>query len=130
MMSKTKIDVSENDMLEQQVKKFQKELNSGTVALMLLSVISRAKQPLYGYEIAKQLQDKNTGKQGAIYPVLRNLHSKGLLECEVKLSETGPPRKYFSISPLGQKVLEQWLLTWQLTQTQVNKILGRNEDNE
>ncbi|MBE1298570.1 MAG: hypothetical protein GJ680_01495 [Alteromonadaceae bacterium] len=77
-----------------------------------------------GYEIAKALQEGNDGKQGTIYPVLRNLHNKGLLDCEVKLSESGPPRKYFSISALGIKVLEQWTQTWRATQAQVNSILG------
>lgn len=123
-------DISDADMLEQQAKKFQKELNSGTVALMLLAVIGRSATPMYGYEIAKALQQDSDGKQGAIYPVLRNLHAKGLLECEVRLSESGPPRKYFSISPLGQKVLEQWLITWRATQAQVNNILGLSENNE
>ncbi len=123
-------DISDADMLEQQAKKFQKELNSGTVALMLLAVIGRSATPIYGYEIAKALQQDSDGKQGAIYPVLRNLHAKGLLECEVRLSESGPPRKYFSISPLGQKVLEQWLITWRATQAQVNNILGLSENNE
>jgi PadR family transcriptional regulator PadR len=129
-MSNKKNNADDDVILDQQVKKFQKELNSGTVALMLLSVIGQAKRALYGYEIAQQLQQSNDRKQGAIYPVLRNLHSKGLIDCEVKLSESGPPRKYFSISPLGKKVLEQWLLTWQSTQTQLNKILDRSKDNE
>lgn len=129
-MSKEKSDLQEDDMLEQQVKKFQKELNSGTVSLMLLSVIGQSASPMYGYEISKALQQSNDGKQGAIYPVLRNLHSKGLLDCEVKLSESGPPRKYFSISPLGKRVLEQWVSTWRATQLQVNNILGLGDNNE
>ena len=129
-MSKKNNDVNEADVLDQQVKKFQKELNSGTVALMLLSVIGQSTSPMYGYEIAKALQQDNDGKQGAIYPVLRNLHSKGLLDCEVKMSESGPPRKYFSISVLGKKVLKQWLSTWRATQAQVNNIIGLSEHDE
>ena len=129
-MSTKKFNVSDTDRMEQQVKKFQKELNSGTVALMLLSVIAQSRTPMYGYEIAKQLQQSSENKQGAIYPVLRNLHNKGLIECEIKHSESGPPRKYFSISPLGKRVLEQWLVTWHSTKAQVNKILGVSEDNE
>lgn len=129
MMNKNS-DINEAEIIEQQAKKFQKELNSGSVALMLLSVIGQSDSPLYGYEIAKALQQGNDAKQGTIYPVLRNLHNKGLLDCEVKLSENGPPRKYFSISPLGAKVLEQWTSTWRATQGQVNNILGLGEHNE
>ena len=38
------------------LKKFQKELSAGTVSLVLLAVLARAGQPLYGYLIAKQLE--------------------------------------------------------------------------
>lgn len=129
-MTNKSSELDKADLLEQQAKKFQKELNSGTVALMLLSVIGQSSSPMYGYEIAKALQKGNDGKQGTIYPVLRNLNSKGLLDCEVKLSESGPPRKYFTISPLGKSVLEQWTATWRATQAQVDSILGLSKDNE
>ncbi|MFH1755806.1 MAG: PadR family transcriptional regulator, partial [Candidatus Latescibacterota bacterium] len=50
-------------------KKFQKELNSGTVGLVLLSVLSRSAEPMYGYQIAKQIgasgEDIPMMKQGA-----------------------------------------------------------------
>ncbi|MFA9454066.1 MAG: PadR family transcriptional regulator, partial [Candidatus Aminicenantaceae bacterium] len=35
-------------------KKFQKELNSGTAALVLLSLMDRSAEPMYGYQIAKR----------------------------------------------------------------------------
>ena len=34
-------------------RKFQKELNSGAVSLVLMSVLQRNGEPMYGYEIAK-----------------------------------------------------------------------------
>ena len=37
-------------------KKFQKELNSGTAALVLLSILARADEPMYGYRIAKFME--------------------------------------------------------------------------
>ena len=54
------------------LKKFQKELAAGTVSLVLLTVLSRATQPLYGYQIAKLLEGSSegviAGKQSALYP--------------------------------------------------------------
>src|SRR3546814_7137712 len=38
-----------------QLRKFQKELSGGTVALVLLAVLRAAGEPLYGYQIAKQI---------------------------------------------------------------------------
>ena len=39
-----------------ETKKFQKELNAGTTALVLLSVLKQASAPMYGYQIAKHIE--------------------------------------------------------------------------
>ena len=38
-------------------KKFQKELNAGIASLVLLSVLDKSKKPMYGYQIARLLED-------------------------------------------------------------------------
>lgn len=100
-------------------RKFQKELNSGLIALVLLSVLDRADGDLYGYQIAKQLQeaapDINVVKQGALYPVLRNMSASGLLASRVVPSYSGPPRRYYRITDEGRAVLRQWLDIWSQT---------------
>jgi PadR family transcriptional regulator PadR len=100
-------------------RKFQKELNSGLIALVLLSVLDRADGDLYGYQIAKQLQeaapDVNVVKQGALYPVLRNMSASGLLASRVVPSYSGPPRRYYQITDEGRAVLRQWLDIWSQT---------------
>ena len=116
-------------MIAAQVKKFRKELNSGTVALMVLAIVSRAEEPLYGYQIAKQLERNGPEKQGALYPVLRNMSAKGLLESYTQPSESGPPRRYFQITNLGKNVLDEWLDIWQQTQAFVNQVTG-DHNNE
>lgn len=121
---------SETEAIEQQVKKFRKELSSGTVSLMLLSILANAKTPLYGYQITKLLEGTSGDKQGALYPVLRNLSTKGLLISEVVPSESGPPRKYFTISPLGRAVLKEWLEIWQQTSAFVNQTIADNSVGE
>ena len=84
--------------VESHLWKFQKELSAGVVSLVLLAVLARAKSPMYGYQIAKQLDETGegvlSGKQSALYPVLRNLESSGLLASEVEPSISGPPRRY------------------------------------
>jgi hypothetical protein len=41
------------------VESFQKGLNTGIAELILLSVVSHAKQPMYGYQIAKVIEKEN-----------------------------------------------------------------------
>jgi len=126
-------DLTTEEVLAQQVKKFRKELSSGTMALVLLSILAQAKEPLYGYQIAKLLEHSGSEKQGALYPVLRNLSTKGLLGSKVEPSESGPPRKYFTISKLGRMVLKEWLQIWEQTQSFVEEVTSENaigDDNE
>lgn len=113
-------------------KKFQKELNSGTASLVLLSVLDRAKEPMYGYQIAKliEAQDESVQmmKQGALYPVLRSLENSGLLESYVDPSITGPPRRYYKITKSGQETLDAWAKIWNQTKAFVDTLLEENED--
>ena len=96
-------------------KKFQKELLSGITSLVLLSTLGQSEEPMYGYQIAKSLEsegDEAIIKQGALYPVLRSLEKSGLLSSSVEPSISGPPRKYYTITPLGLQTLEEWETIW------------------
>lgn len=110
-------------------KKFQKELNSGTAALVLLAVLEQAGEPMYGYQIAKHLDtgsEEVPVKQGALYPVLRSLEAGGLLESQVEPSVTGPPRRYYQITSTGRDTLQQWIEIWNRTKTFVESTLKGN----
>lgn len=100
-------------------RKFQKELNAGTVALVLLGLLARAGTARYGYEIAKELEAATDGaalvKPGTLYPVLRNLAAAGLLASEVEPSVAGPPRRYYRITTKGHDVLAAWRGAWTKT---------------
>jgi PadR family transcriptional regulator PadR len=91
-------------------------MKSGTASLVLLCVLAKAEEPMYGYLIAKQFESNNDGrvliKQGALYPVLRSLESSGLLESEVEPSTSGPPRRYYRITELGRSTLREWVQIW------------------
>ena len=112
---------------ESHLKKFQKELSSGTVALVLLAVLAQADEPLYGYQIAKRLQQSGgtlfSDKQSALYPVLRNLHAAGLLDSHVEPSISGPPRRYYRITAQGRAVFTDWVATWDDTRRSVDSVL-------
>jgi PadR family transcriptional regulator PadR len=115
------------------VKKFQKELNGGTAALVLLGVLDQASDPMYGYQIAKlvEARSKNVDimKQGALYPVLRSLESEGLLESRVETSLSSPPRRYYKITSPGRETLARWREIWIQTRDFVDAIFkGENND--
>ena len=113
---------------EPYLKKFQKELSAGTVSLVLLAVLARSGERLYGYQIAKRLEPTAggalAGKQSALYPVLRNLESSGLLDSEVEPSIAGPPRRYYRITDTGRAVLADWTTAWSATRASVDAVLN------
>ncbi len=108
-------------------KKFKKELNAGITELVLLNAVSRATEPMYGYQIAKLIEEGRENepiiKLGTLYPVLRSLERSGLLESRVEPSIAGPPRRYYEITEAGRRVLERWTKIWGLTRDFVDSRL-------
>ncbi|MGY0504023.1 PadR family transcriptional regulator [Luteimonas sp. e5] len=108
------------------LRKFRKELSAGTVALALLAVVERSREAMYGYQIAKALEQAGgvlAGKQSALYPVLRNLEAAGLLQSFMAPSESGPPRRYYRMTPQGASILRQWRDAWTETRDSIDTIL-------
>ena len=118
---------SDETPAEAQGRKFQRELSAGLTSLVLLAVLAEADTDLYGYEIARRLSSAERPvapfKQGALYPVLRNMSGAGLLSSRVVPSYSGPPRRYYRITPLGREVLTAWRDTWASTRTFVDTII-------
>ena len=127
-------DLPADDSAESLTRKFQRELGAGLTALVLLSVLGESSDDLYGYEIARRLSagsgEPSPFKQGALYPVLRNMSASGLLTSRVVPSYSGPPRRYYRITPLGREVLAAWRDTWFATRSFVDAIVARPNTQE
>ena len=114
-------------MDEALLRKFHKELSAGTVSLALLAVVAGSVEPMYGYQIAKRLEQAGdgvlAGKQSALYPVLRNLESAGLLDSFVEPSVSGPPRRYYRATTAGRGALLDWSAAWRATRDSLDAVL-------
>src|SRR5450755_154077 len=114
-------------MDDSQARKFQKDLNSGLVSLVLLGVLDKSTEDLYGYEIATRPQKANEGealfKEGTVYPVLRALAAAGLLTSRVVPSYAGPPRRYYRITDEGQRMLREYRDIWRQTRDFVDRFI-------
>jgi len=108
-------------------KKFQKEMNAGIASLVLLSVLDKSDEPMYGYQIAKLLEeysgDASFMKQGGLYPVLHSLENSGLLESKVEPSVSGPPRRYYDITTEGHETLIVWQSVWKQMKSFVDRAI-------
>jgi len=108
-------------------RKFQKEMNAGIASLVLLSVLYKSTEPMYGYQIAKLLEeysgDTSFMKQGALYPVLHSLENNGLLKSKVEPSVSGPPRRYYEITSEGRETLITWQGVWKQMKSFVDRAI-------
>ncbi len=112
------------EQLDDLERKFQKELNAGTVGLLLLATLAQSAEPRYGYDIAKELEERAPiTKLGTLYPTLRALEASGLLDSRVEPSVAGPPRKYYRITRDGRKALTAWAAQWKQTSQCVTAML-------
>jgi PadR family transcriptional regulator PadR len=115
-------------------RKFSKDLNGGLVSLVLLAVLDRSPEDLYGYDIVKRLQRANEGellfKEGTVYPVLRALSASGLLSSRIVPSYSGPPRRYYKITDEGRIVLESWRGIWREARAFVDRFVESGVPHE
>lgn len=88
------------------------QLRRGLLEFAVLKIISRRK--VYAAEILLALQgtDFATG-EGTLYPLVSKLRREGLITYNWVESESGPPRKYFELTPDGRNHLLELEGYWQ-----------------
>jgi PadR family transcriptional regulator PadR len=91
------------------------ELIKSNIDSLLLCLISG--QPMYGYQIIKELKDRSQGyfnfKEGTLYPALHRLEKSGLIEGNWQSLPSGQQRKYYHITEKGQASLAEQRSSWQ-----------------
>jgi len=122
---------------DQLVDNLVQELRRGVITL---AVLGQLQEEQYGYSAMKLLAEKGLEiDQGTLYPLLRRLETQGLLESRWRI-EDARPRRYYSISERGRKVLprlrEEWTkmihtmepLLLELAQM-TSKVTGGSDEN-
>lgn len=85
----------------------------GLLETCVLGVIAGG--PTYGYAIASALQGAGAGvvKGGTLYPLLSRLEAAGLVVVDWRAGESGPGRKYYSLSAAGRSELARQARLWE-----------------
>jgi len=106
--------MEKNQLLENVVL----EMRRGVI---ILAVLSKLEEEQYGYSLVKLLAEQGLEiDQGTLYPLLRRLETQGLLQSHWRL-EDSRPRRYYIISPEGDRILPELKLEW----TSMVKVLER-----
>lgn len=97
--------------IDMNLENTQAQMRKGVLEFCILSILS-AKEA-YASELIQTLKDsKLLVVEGTIYPLLTRLKNDGLLTYRWEESTSGPPRKYYLITPIGQEFLEALRKTW------------------
>jgi DNA-binding PadR family transcriptional regulator len=105
---------------EELMKNFYQELRKGT---LVLAVLSQLKEKHYGYSLVEQLNNSGLSiDQNTLYPLLRRLDQKGLLDSTWDTSEPRP-RKYYHLSPLGYEVYQALKKEYKESHSIINKLI-------
>lgn len=102
---------SEDDLLVQ--------MRKGVVEFCVLAHL--AKGPSYGQEIAEQLGNSSAfGSVGSLYPLLARLRKQGWVETELRESNLGAARRYYTLTTEGRNALETFTRAWRWFSDSVN----------
>ncbi len=103
----------------------RRELMKGNIDSLLLSLIGQ--QPMYGYQIIKELERKSQGyfkfKEGTLYPALHRLEKSGLVAGKWQMLSSGRQRRYYYITEKGHRLLAAKRSQWQDFAAAVNLII-------
>ncbi len=87
-------------------------IRKGLLEFVLLRVIAGEK--LYVAEMLERLSGTDFATQeGTLYPLLSRMRRENLVDYEWQESESGPPRKYYKLTPTGKSTLKELQLYWQ-----------------
>ena len=92
----------ESDLIKQYTDQLATQLRKGLLSYFILAITD---QPIYASDIIRRLSEAGSMVvEGTIYPLLSRLQRDGLLGYEWQESLQGPPRKYYSLTPLGREI--------------------------
>ncbi len=87
------------------------QMRKGTLEMAILSIIGKAS--VYAGDIIEKLHGTNLiVVEGTLYPLLSRMKRGGLLDYAWVESPSGPPRKYYTLTPEGRSVLERLSKEW------------------
>ncbi|PIQ47043.1 MAG: PadR family transcriptional regulator [Cytophagales bacterium CG12_big_fil_rev_8_21_14_0_65_40_12] len=103
----------------------QVQMRKGILEFCILNIISRGE--IYASDMLEELTSaKIIVVEGTLYPLLTRLRKAGLLEYKWVESNSGPPRKYYTITATGTDFLNNLKATWLELVESTTQIISKN----
>ena len=102
------------------------EWKKGSAGLLILSLLED--QPRHGYDIGKLIETRSGGSLrfhiASLYPLLYRLEKRGLIHGRWVEKPNQRRRRYYRLTPQGQKTLAQQRQSWRKFVGAVSRITG------
>jgi len=105
------------------------DLLQGTLDVLILKVVALG--PIHGYAIAQRLQQMSGAvlqvQQGSLYPALHRLEKRRWLRASWAATDTGREARFYTLTPLGRRQLEEQRANWDRLSAAISIVLGTAE---
>ena len=105
------------------------DLVQGTLDMLVLKIL--ALEPLNGWAISQRLKQISSDvlgvSDGSLYPALHKLELRGWIRAQWKSSENNPRAKFYSLTRLGRKQVEQETANWNRVSAAISGIVKLKE---
>jgi PadR family transcriptional regulator PadR len=106
------------------IENTQSQMRKGILEFCILSIIRRGEA--YPSDIVDEMKGANLKIfEGTLYPLLTRLKNAEMLTYRWVESSSGPPRKYFSLTPSGEKFYLELESTWLELSNGVNVLTNK-----
>ena len=103
------------------IDNLKSQMRKGMLEFCVLLLLQHS--DAYASEIIAKMKNAHMiVMEGTLYPLLPRLKNDGLLSYRWQESTSGPPRKYYSITPIGQMYLDQLEESWREISLTVNHL--------
>lgn len=100
------------------------QLRRGVLEHCVLALLQGEER--YGYDLVVELSEAGLlASEGTIYPLLSRLRKDDLVATTWRESPSGPPRRYYALTPQGRSALADFTRSWTDLKHSVDDILDR-----
>ena len=101
------------------------QLRRGVLEYCVLSLLSDTS--LYAFDLVRRLSEADgmVISEGTIYPLLSRLRREGRVSTTWAESVEGPPRRYYALTPAGERALQAFTADWRRFRDTVDELLPR-----
>ncbi len=103
------------------------EMLKGVLEGCVLEIINH--EETYGYEITRRLNALGFSDvvDGTVYTILVRLEKNKLVEITNKLSDKGPPRKFYTLNDAGVEELQRFWDKWEFVASKINELKEKKQ---